>query len=337
MSSVSLETVRPREESSFAFGFFFTALALAVAAASLAGWAPLGFSIVTVFLFAGPHNWLEAWYFLSRLPARWGKLRGFFLLGFAGIFGLTVAFIALRVAARMNLVDQETLFVLHASWNSLLIGWITLLIHIRSRQGPRRDWSWTVPVAWLLAALTWLNPGLWSLGLVYAHPLVAFWVLDRELARNRPEWCGAWRACLATLPILVVLLCWQLAGAPALQRDSALSVQIARQAGESVLLGISSHLLVALHAFLEMLHYAVWLIAVPVVSLRAAPWRLDVPLARRSVHFKSALLGLLLAGGVVVLVLWGCFLADYQTTRDVYFLLALLHVLAEVPFLLRAL
>ena len=42
-------------------------------------------------------------------------------------------------------------------------------------------------------------------------------------------------------------------------------------------------------------------------------------------------------GGLVVLLLWGCFLADYPLTRDVYFTVALLHVLAEVPFLLRAL
>src|SRR2546423_10609990 len=64
-------------------------LALAAAAALLAGWTPILFSIVTVFLFAGPHNWLEARYFLTRLPARWGKLRPFFLVAFAGMFALT--------------------------------------------------------------------------------------------------------------------------------------------------------------------------------------------------------------------------------------------------------
>ena len=35
-------------------------------------------------------------------------------------------------------------------------------------------------------------------------------------------------------------------------------------------------------------------------------------------------------------MLWAFFLADYPLTRDVYFTVALLHVLAEVPFLLRA-
>ena len=44
-------------------------LTLAVTAALLAWWTPIAFPIVTVFLFAGPHNWLEARYFLTRLPA----------------------------------------------------------------------------------------------------------------------------------------------------------------------------------------------------------------------------------------------------------------------------
>jgi hypothetical protein len=36
-------------------------------------------------------------------------------------------------------------------------------------------------------------------------------------------------------------------------------------------------------------------------------------------------------------VLWVSFLADYTTTRNIYFTVALFHVLAEVPFLLRSL
>src|SRR5690348_13337970 len=55
----------------------------------LAGWFPLGFSIVTVFLFAGPHNWMEGRYMLSRMPARWGPLRLYYLLGIAGVLLLT--------------------------------------------------------------------------------------------------------------------------------------------------------------------------------------------------------------------------------------------------------
>src|SRR6516225_9757253 len=83
-----------------AAGFTCAALAVAGAAALLAGWTPVTFSIVTVFLFAGPHNWLEFRYFLTRMPARWGRLRGFFLLAFAGMVGLTAAFAGLYAWAQ---------------------------------------------------------------------------------------------------------------------------------------------------------------------------------------------------------------------------------------------
>ena len=55
-----------------------------VAAAAFASWLPLQVSIVTVFLFAGPHNWFELRYFLMRLPVRFGKSRNFFVTAFAG-------------------------------------------------------------------------------------------------------------------------------------------------------------------------------------------------------------------------------------------------------------
>ena len=76
--------------------------------ALLAGWAPLGFSIVTVFLFAGPHNWIELRYFMARMPARWGKLRGYFLFAFAGIFGLTASFAALSWLGQAFAWDGDT-------------------------------------------------------------------------------------------------------------------------------------------------------------------------------------------------------------------------------------
>ena len=45
-------------------------VAFVVLAALVTGLLPIGVSIVAVFLCAGPHNWVEARYFLSRLPAR---------------------------------------------------------------------------------------------------------------------------------------------------------------------------------------------------------------------------------------------------------------------------
>ncbi len=58
--------------------------AIVVACAIVATVAPIGVSVVAVFLFAGPHNWMEARYFLARMPARWGGLAPYFSLGLAG-------------------------------------------------------------------------------------------------------------------------------------------------------------------------------------------------------------------------------------------------------------
>lgn len=44
---------------------------------------------------------------------------------------------------------------------------------------------------------------------------------------------------------------------------------------------------------------------------------------------------MLLAGLAAVVVLWAGFAVDYPAARAVYFTVAMLHVLAEVPLLLR--
>jgi hypothetical protein len=334
----SLES-RPRAVSS-ALVFGGAALGLQFLGALLAARMPLEFSIVTVFLFAGPHNWIEARYFIERLPARWGKLRGFFLAGLIGVAGLTGAFAALPWLARAWDWDAEVWPVALSIWNSAVILWIAGLIQIRSRQKPRRDWFWTLPIAFAMVSLCWLDPQLWSLGLVYLHPLMAFWILDLELRRRRPEWRRAYHLCLALLPLFLGALWSSLADAPALagEGEDILAIQIAQHAGAAILPGVSAHLLVATHTFLETLHYGVWLLAIPLVGLRAAPWRLgEIALARRSPGRRRLLAVLLVTGAGVVLLLWGFFLADYASARDLYFTVAMLHVLAEVPFLLRAL
>ena len=66
-----------------------------VAAAAFASWLPLQVSIVTVFLFAGPHNWFELRYFLMRMPVRFGKSWNFFLTAFAGLGVLTLTYVSL--------------------------------------------------------------------------------------------------------------------------------------------------------------------------------------------------------------------------------------------------
>ena len=66
-----------------------------------------------------------------------------------------------------------------------MIAWVAILIQMRSRQKPRRDWTWTIPAAFVLAGIAFYAPDLWGMVLVYLHPLIGFWILDRELRRRR--------------------------------------------------------------------------------------------------------------------------------------------------------
>ena len=50
--------------------FAVACVCVLLAAAALAGLAPLWLSVATVFVFAGPHNWAELRFFITRLPAR---------------------------------------------------------------------------------------------------------------------------------------------------------------------------------------------------------------------------------------------------------------------------
>src|SRR2546428_13128341 len=99
-------------------------LGVVLAALLLAAWAPLTFSIATVFLFAGPHNWFEARYFLMRLPARFGRSRNFFAFAFAGIFALTVAYVALPALYYSGVWSGANWPTAIATWNTLLLLWL---------------------------------------------------------------------------------------------------------------------------------------------------------------------------------------------------------------------
>ena len=130
---------------------------IAVAAALLAGWVPIAFSIATVFLFAGPHNWFEARYILGRLPARAGRLWGFFAVSFVGITGLAAAFAVIPsyLSSVSRVAEADTLY---AGWNSAFLLWVATLVWMRSRTNPRFDGGWVWPVALFLVAGVWLQP-----------------------------------------------------------------------------------------------------------------------------------------------------------------------------------
>jgi hypothetical protein len=319
----------------------------AIASATLAGLLPLQVSIVTVFLFAGPHNWFELRYFITRLPVRFGRSRAFFMTAFIGVASLTIAYISLPLLYRTTGWSYEASLTAIALWNTLLLAWLTTLVFLRSKQKPRSDGAWVIPIAFALCAFNWLAPELFGLMLVYVHPLIALWFLDKHLQRNRPHWVPAYRRSLLLVPLTVGLLVWQLWGTDSLTEDNGLFWRITQHSGAELLPQVSSHLLVSVHLFLEMLHYFVWLLALPLLgpfligrkarqNLLARFWELDsLPIARHPRGFPKTVAAMLLVGLAVVLLLWVGFSIDYATTRDVYFTVAIAHVIAEAPFLMK--
>lgn len=320
-------TRQPRVEG--VRGFVITLSACVLASATLACWLPLPVSIITVFLFAGPHNWFEFRYFLMRLPVRFGKSRNFFVTAFAGLAILTVSYVSLPFFYQNLLWSNETWLIVLAGWNTALLAWLGLLIWLRAKQKRTADWLWTIPLLFAVAALNWLAPELFSLALVYVHPLIALWFLDRQLKRTRPTWSRAYRRCLAVLPLLLVVMIWRLSQTAPLPDDNGLFWRITQHSGAQLLPQVSSHLLVSVHLFLEMLHYGVWIFALPLVGPRFWQFKSGTGTSLRNL--------LLVAGCVAVLVLWVGFTADYANTRDLYFTIAIAHVLAEAPFLLKML
>ena len=319
-------------------GFAAIVVLCILTAAAFASWLPLQVSIVTLFIFAGPHNWFELRYFLMRLPVRLGNSRNFFLTAFAGLGVLTLTYVSLPFVYNAALWGEEAWSTIIALWNTLLLVWVGLLVWLRSKQKTRGNWAWIFPVGLGLCSLNWLGPEFFSLAIVYVHPLIALCFLDRHLRRTRPAWSRAYRRCLCLLPLMLAAMIWQLSQTAPLADNNGLFWRITQHSGSEVLPQVSSHLLVSVHLFLEMLHYAVWIIALPLIG-RIGETRFwearTVPIARHPKGFPRIVAGLLVAAIAAVVVLWFGFSLDYTTTRDVYFTVAIAHVLAEAPFLLR--
>jgi hypothetical protein len=266
-------------------------------------------------------------------------LWGFFTVSALGIVGLTVAYAVVPLAVP-HIADASLAVGLYSGWSCAFLLWVAALVWMRSRTNPRFDGGWVWPVACLITAGVWLNPLALPVALVYLHPLMALWLLDRELTRSHPQWRRAYRCAVACVPLLLGALWWQLRGAPeptgATNFAIAFAPALSDHSGAWFLSGVSPHFLVAAHAFLEMVHYGVWVVLIPLIGMRSWPWELKtIPAARRSPKWSRGVAAVLLFGLLIVLTLWVCFGLDYATTRHVYFSVAMLHVLAEVPFLLR--
>jgi hypothetical protein len=131
------------------------------------------------------------------------------------------------------------------------------------------------------------------------------------------------------LPFVLGVMIWRLSQTTPLADDNGLFWRITQHSGAQLLPQLSSHMLVSVHLFLEMLHYGVWIVALPLLAPHFWNFRFKPKGFPRT--------ALLIVGVIAVVVLWVGFTADYTKTRDLYFTIAIAHVLAEAPFLLRML
>jgi hypothetical protein len=330
---------RTERDKGGAMPFALSLLGFSVLAAMLIGWKPVQLSIATVFLFAGPHNWIEFRYFIARMPARWGRSKLFFTVGLGGVGLLTASYIALYALGQSWYLSERVWTASISAWNTALLLWISVLVFLRGRQVKGRDWTWVFAAGFLLCAFAWVAPLVFSLALVYVHPLIALWFLDRQMKRTRPAWRKAYHLCLATLPLMIAVIWAGLASSPNISVGDALSWRITQHAGAGILTGVSSHLLVATHVFLETIHYGVWLVLIPLAGIGAGVFNTrKIPLAvHRKAGWPRAVRAALILSACVVVFVWVGFALDYSTTRDIYFTVAMAHVLAEAPFLIRLL
>lgn len=316
-------------------GVFVVACAIA---AGLIGSFPLAASIATIFVFAGVHNVMEFRYFAARMPLRWGKSRLFYSVGIGGVIVLAASYLTLYFASGNWLWSEAGWAIFGATWNTAFILWVGLLFYLRGKQRPKSDWALAFPVAFLLAALAWIVPQYWSLALVYIHPFIAMWFLERQVRRTKPEWLRAYHVCLASIPVFLVVIWLAFSTRPNLSEETNLFWRISQHAGSQILPGISSHVLVATHVFLESIHYFVWILLIPLVDRRAIPWRLsEIPLLSNKRGYPKIVLTVFAVSVLLVIALWFGFAVDYTTTRDLYFAFAIAHVMAEFPFLIKML
>lgn len=281
---------------------------------------PVLAATLSVGFLAGPHNLSEVRYLMGRLPARMGKLRPYFLTSMGGVMLLGATSFLLPFA-------QSALVV--RLWNFGLIAWVTALACLRRRENPRREWPWLEPGALFLAGLMWWYPDAFALALVFGHPLLALVILDRELqAFRRPE-RAVFRKLLPAVPMGMLALLGVLSVS---YPEATLDLR------SFVVMSGTSPLLIACHTYLELIHYAVWIGALPLLAGLTRRNDLSrLPVLKKSAGRLWAARALLLVGTLVSVALWCGFYYDFGLTQHLYFRLAIFHVLVEFPFLVRLL
>ncbi len=317
--------------------FFGLAVSFLVLSAGLSAFFPVAVAAGAVFLFAGPHNWVELRYFLSRLPSRFGPLSIFFSGSFSGVCLLGLSYALLTVSAHSQYLAYESALQFFQGWILCFYGWLALLVISKKKAFKKGSLKKALILFSCLLALSIWQPLAFGLALVYLHPLAAICILDREIQRSKPAFLKTYRKIVVLAFLILICMVFRLWPEPNISESSQLNLQITRHAGSFILPWLSTHLLVSLHSFLELTHYAVWLLAIPVFSTLFKNRKYDplsMPVSRKRPLFQKLFAAVFIASNLTLFLLWTMFINDYSATRDLYFTVAVFHILAEIPFLI---
>lgn len=328
-SSTDAPKLSPRTDG-LVFGASFTLLVLL--SAVLSGTAPGWFTIATVVVFGGAHNWIEFRYFLSRLPSRFGPLLPFFVTSCAGVLLLSAMEITLMLLNHQQWISgSQTRIGLHI-WNELLILWMSGLSFLRYKK--QTEPLIALPLALVLSLANLLSAEMFIVALTFLHPIGGLWIFERELRRTRKPWLKTYHRCLFAIPPCVVALIYCLHGVT-LDHVSTKFLSANANSGFSIFPDDVASMFMALYGFLQMVHYGIWVVALPLATESWRRWRLDrISIVRkRPLLAKVLALAIPISGVLAIPVLWTGYGVDYATTNEVYITIATLHVIAELPFL----
>ena len=306
--------------------------------AGLAAYTPIWFTLITVCAFGAPHNYAEFRYFLSRLPSRFGPLRGFFTTAFAGAIVLCLLQILLTRLFLRNAATNPGARPALLCWNELLILWMFALSLLRYRSRDKSLWSLVIEngmYAALATVANSLSAAAFSISLTYLHPLLGLWILERELQRTRKSWVTVYRWCLLSIPVAAVAILTTLNNShianPSIQLVGTLN---GNSLGAQLFPTASTTSLLALFGFLQMVHYGVWLIAIPIATQSWNRWRIDrLPVLAKKPSLRPLIIAACALGVLGILFFWCGYALDYDDVNEIYITITTLHVMAEIPFI----
>lgn len=332
MQNLSYKSNFPSVSLSERHVFAGAALLLIAASALLAAGLPAVFSIWTVIIFGVPHNYAEFRYFLAKLPSRFGPLKPFFMTSFVGVLLLFCMEAALAISVDRGWLQPPLSRSLLWCWNEALILWILALSVLRYRDITRGAIVLNALLAAVTTASNCLSPNMFTIVLTYLHPLLGLWIFERELRRSRKSWLPTYHRCLLAVPVVVLALALCLHGTTS--DAAAMRLLTLSNLGVAFFPGASPVMFVAVYGFLQMVHYGVWVLAIPIATQSWKRWNINrISAVRNRSRLRMALAAAVGLATLALPAFWLGFKFDYNTTIEIYVIVSLMHVIAEVPFL----